>query len=83
MSTHKAGGKTRQHVRPSGKRLGVKISSGQKVATGSVLVRQRGTKIHAGQNVKVGRDHTLFAIKDGFVKFGQKLGKKVVSVTTK
>jgi large subunit ribosomal protein L27 len=83
MSTHKQGGKAAQHVRPSGKRLGVKVGDGQKVTVGSILIRQRGTKVAAGKNVKVGRDHTLFAISEGIVKFGKKLGKKIVSVTEK
>ncbi len=80
MSKHKAAGKTRQHVRPAGKRLGVKVAHGQKVNTSEVLVRQRGTVFAAGKNVKVGRDHTLFATITGIVEFGQKLGKKQVSV---
>jgi large subunit ribosomal protein L27 len=84
MSTNKAGGsKAGQHIRPTGKRLGVKVSGGQKVTSGSVLVRQRGTKITAGKGVKTGRDHTLYAVVKGAVKFGQKLGKKVVSVVSK
>lgn len=70
----------RQQTRPQPKYLGVKVSDGQKVTSGSILVRQRGTKIAAGDNVKVGRDHTLFAIEEGIVKFGQKLGKKRVSI---
>ena len=80
MSTHKASGKAKQHVSPSGKRLGLKVSGGQKVTSGTVLIRQRGTKFSAGDGVKTGRDHTLFSLRDGVVKFGQKLGKKVVSV---
>lgn len=80
MSTHKQGGKAAQHVRPLGKRLGVKAGSGQKVKSGAILIRQRGTKVAAGKNVKVGRDHTLYAIKEGVVKFGKKLGKSMVSV---
>lgn len=80
MSTHKQGGKAAQHVRPSGKRLGTKVGDGQHVTSGSILVRQRGTKVNAGKNVRVGRDHTLFTIKEGVVKFGKKLGKKIVSV---
>lgn len=83
MSTHKAAGKARQHVRPSGKRLGIKTFSGHEVGEGSILIRQRGTKIHAGGGVKVGRDHTLYSVKKGVVKFGKKLGKKVVSVVSK
>lgn len=80
MSKKKAGGKASQHVSPSGKRLGLKISDGQKVTTGNTLVRQRGTKFAAGDGVKVGRDHTLYSVVSGVVKFSQKLGKKVVSV---
>lgn len=80
MAHKKQGGKARQHVRPAGKRLGVKVADGQKVGTGMVLARQRGTKLRAGKNVQVGRDHTLFAVAAGVVKFGQKLGRKIVSV---
>jgi large subunit ribosomal protein L27 len=83
MSTHKAGGKASQHVSPAGKRLGVKVSDGEKVVAGSILVRQNGTKLTAGKNVKVGRDHSLFAAVAGVAKFGQKLGRKVVSVVIK
>lgn len=83
MSTHKAAGKARQHIRPEGKRLGVKRSHGKKVAPGEVLIRQRGTKVGAGRGVRVGRDHTLYAKISGFVKFSQKLGKKIVSVVAK
>lgn len=80
MSTHKAAGKAKQHVSPSGKRLGTKVSGLQKVNSGEVLVRQRGTKIQAGKNVKVGRDHTLYSTIEGIVKFTTKLGKKLVNV---
>jgi len=82
MAHKKAGGKTKQQKRTSGKRLGVKVSHGQSVLTGMILVRQRGTKFRAGDGVQVGRDHTLFAVKKGEVKFGQRLGKKQVSVIT-
>lgn len=80
MSKKKQGGKTSQHVRPSGKRLGVKIVEGQRVKSGSILVRQRGTKIKAGKGVNVGRDHTLFAINEGVVKFRTIGGRKEVSI---
>ncbi len=80
MSTHKAAGKTKQHTSPAGKRLGVKVSHGQKIGSGNVLIRQRGTTIAAGKGVKSGRDHTIFAVLDGTVNFGQKWGKKIVSV---
>jgi len=60
--------------------LGIKASDGEKVTSGSILVRQRGTKIAPGEGVEVGRDHTLFAVKEGVVKFGDKMGKKQVSI---
>ncbi len=63
------------------KRLGVKRSDGQFVSAGNILVRQRGTKIHPGNNVGIGKDDTLFALVDGFVKFERKgRDKKQVSV---
>ncbi len=80
MAKKKAAGKLKQQKRARPKYLGVKVSHGQMVSPGVILVRQRGTKFAAGDGVKVGRDHTLFAIKEGMVKFGQKLGKKQVSV---
>lgn len=83
MAHKKQGGGINQHIRPSGKRLGVKVSDGQMVKSGSILVRQRGTKFDNGDGVKVGADHTLFAIRDGVIHFGQKLGKKRVSVLSK
>ena len=83
MAHKKAGGKTSQHVRPTGKRLGLKISQGQKVSPGMILVRQRGTAVKAGAGVKVGRDHTLFASSEGVTKFSQKYGKKHLSVVSK
>jgi large subunit ribosomal protein L27 len=82
MSTHKAAGKAKQHVSPAGKRLGTKVSHGQKVNGGEILVRQRGTSIGAGKNVKLGRDHTLYAVIEGMVKFSQKLGKKMVNIVS-
>lgn len=80
MSTHKAGGKTVHKSPRPGKRLGVKVSGGQTVKVGSIIVRQRGTKIHAGEGIGVGRDHTLFALKPGVLQFATKLGKKIVRV---
>jgi large subunit ribosomal protein L27 len=80
MSTHKAAGKTKQHVSPAGKRLGVKRTHSQAVVSGEILVRQRGTTFHAGKNVKLGRDHTLYALSDGLVTFSKKLGRKFISV---
>lgn len=80
MSKKKAGGKASQHVSPSGKRLGVKVTHGDAVAPGMILVRQRGIKVSPGRGVKVGRDHTLYAISEGVVNYGQKFGKKIVSI---
>ncbi|MEK7219263.1 MAG: 50S ribosomal protein L27, partial [Patescibacteria group bacterium] len=85
----KAGG-TAKNLRDSNpKYLGIKLSDGQKAQSGSVIVRQRGTVIMAGTNVSTGKDHTLFALKPGTVKFGSKrkisfngatVVKKVVNV---
>ncbi|MCL1832496.1 MAG: 50S ribosomal protein L27 [Oscillospiraceae bacterium] len=77
---HKKGmGSTRNGRDSESKRLGAKRADGQLVLAGNILVRQRGTKIHAGMNVGVGRDHTLFALKDGRVRFERldKTRKKV------
>jgi large subunit ribosomal protein L27 len=65
----KAGGSTRAGRDSKSKRLGVKIYAGQKVNAGTILVRQRGTRIHPGDNVGVGKDYTLFALIDGVVAF--------------
>lgn len=80
MSTHKASGKASQHVSPAGKRLGIKASDGQEVDPGVILVRQRGSKFHAGEGAKLGRDFTVFSVASGVVKFSKKLGKQIVSV---
>lgn len=80
MAKKKQGGKVRQQHQRAGKRLGVKVSGGQAVGPGMVLVRQRGTKFHAGRNVKVGRDHTLYAVESGKVQFKLKHGTSVVAV---
>ena len=72
MAHRKAGG-TAKNLRDSQpKYLGIKLSDGQRAQSGSIIVRQRGTAILAGNNVKTGRDHTLFALKPGTVKFGSK-----------
>ncbi|MCO4321524.1 50S ribosomal protein L27 [Aliidiomarina quisquiliarum] len=71
MATKKAGGSTRNGRDSEAKRLGVKRYGGESVLAGNILVRQRGTKFHAGVNVGVGRDHTLFAKVDGKVSFSQ------------
>ncbi len=69
MAHKKAAGSTRNGRDSESKRLGVKRFGGQAVAAGNILVRQRGTKFHAGVNVGMGKDHTLFATADGVVKF--------------
>lgn len=72
MAHTKAGG-TAKNLRDSKpKYLGIKLYEGQKAQPGSILVRQRGTKIIAGQNVRTGKDHTLYAVKNGAVKFSEK-----------
>ena len=83
MSTHKAGGKASQHVSPAGKRLGPKVSDGESVTKGQTLIRQRGTKFAKGTGVREGRDHGLYSIAEGTVKFSKKLGKQIVSVIAK
>ena len=69
MAHKKAGGSTRNGRDSESKRLGVKRFGGQQVKAGNILVRQRGTRIHAGDNVGCGKDHTLFATADGVVQF--------------
>ena len=69
MAHKKAGGSTRNGRDSESKRLGVKRFGGQAVSAGSIIVRQRGTRFHAGANVGMGRDHTLFALTDGAVRF--------------
>ena len=81
---HKGGGSTKNGRDSNAKRLGIKAANGQAVLAGSIIVRQRGTKIHAGTNVGLGSDDTLFALIDGVVKF-ERLGRdgKKVSVYAK
>ena len=81
MAHKKAGGSSRNGRDSAGQRLGVKLFGGQSVIAGNVLARQRGTKWHAGQNVGTGKDHTLFALINGQVKFNTKAkGRVFVSV---
>lgn len=82
MAKTKQGGKTRQHRNRRGKRLGVKLFGGQKVKTGQIIVRQRGTKIHPGANVGLGRDHTLFATVGGIIFYQRHRGRQLVDVKT-
>ena len=84
MAHKKAGGSTRNGRDSNPKYLGVKRYGGENVDAGNILVRQRGTRFHAGENVGVGRDHTLFALSAGKVKFQERAmpKRKFVSVET-
>ena len=82
MSKTKGGGSTRNGRDSRSQRLGVKRFDGQAVTAGSILVRQRGTRFHPGENVARGSDDTLFATADGLVSFGQRRGRRVVNVLT-
>ena len=73
MAHKKAGGSSRNGRDSAGQRLGVKLFGGQKIAAGNVIVRQRGTEFHPGENVGMGKDHTLFALTDGQVAFKTRL----------
>ncbi len=72
MAHKKAGGSSRNGRDSESKRLGVKIYGGQAIKAGSIIIRQRGTRVHPGVGVGCGRDHTLFALNDGVVKFEKK-----------
>ena len=80
MSKTKGGGSTRNGRDSNAQRLGVKVFDGGKVQAGSILIRQRGTKFHPGQNVGKGSDDTLFATSDGIVKSGFRRGRKLIDV---
>ncbi|BDF93327.1 MULTISPECIES: 50S ribosomal protein L27 [Pseudoalteromonas] len=84
MAHKKAAGSTRNGRDSESKRLGVKRFGGESVLAGSIIVRQRGTKFHAGVNVGIGKDHTIFAKADGKVQFEQKgpLNRKYVSIVS-
>ena len=83
MAQKKGGGSTRNGRDSKPKMLGVKVFGGQAISAGSIIVRQRGTKFHAGNNVGIGRDHTLFSLVDGHVSFGMRgsQNRQVVDVT--
>ncbi|MFG6139432.1 50S ribosomal protein L27 [Halomonas sp. B23F22_10] len=84
MAHKKAAGSTRNGRDSESKRLGVKLFGGQSVAPGNIIVRQRGTKFHAGTGVGIGKDHTLFALDEGVVKFETKgpKNRKFVSIVS-
>ena len=77
MAHKKAGGSSRNGRDSAGRRLGVKKFGGESVLAGNIIVRQRGTKVNPGQNVGMGKDHTLFALIEGQVAFREKSGGKI------
>jgi len=81
MAQKKGGGSTRNGRDSESKRLGVKVYGGQAINAGGIIVRQRGTKVHPGVNVGMGKDHTLFALIDGQVEFGIKGAMKKAQVS--
>ena len=82
MSKTKGGGSTRNGRDSNAQRLGVKTFDGTVVKTGSIIIRQRGTRFHPGRNVGIGRDDTLFALAPGKVKFGFRGGRRLVDILT-
>lgn len=80
MAHKKGGGSSRNGRDTEGKRLGVKAFGGTRVKAGSIIVRQRGTKVHPGSNVGKGKDDTLFATASGYVDFGKHRGRRTVNV---
>ncbi len=80
MSKTKGGGSTRNGRDSNAQRLGVKEFGGTVVTAGSILVRQRGTKFHPGNNVGLAKDDSLFALKDGVVEFGNLRGRRVINI---
>ena len=83
MSKTKAGGSTRNGRDSESKRLGTKVFDGQDISAGSIVIRQRGTKSHPGENVSKGGDDTLFAKVDGVVKYSSRNGRKLVNIIPK
>jgi large subunit ribosomal protein L27 len=82
MSKTKGGGSTRNGRDSQSQRLGVKLFDGQVATAGSIILRQRGTRFHPGENVGRGSDDTLFATADGSVQFGMRRGRRVVNIVT-
>ena len=80
MSKTKGGGSTRNGRDSNAQRLGVKVYGGTAVNAGAIIVRQRGTVFHPGENVGKGSDDTLFALKPGVVEFGERRGRKLINV---
>jgi len=82
MAHKKGGGTTRNGRDSESKRLGVKVYGGQTINAGGIIIRQRGTKVHPGVNVGIGKDHTLFALVDGKVQFISKKGPLARNLVT-
>lgn len=80
MAHVKAAGTTKGNRDSAGKRLGVKIYGGSVVKTGNIIIRQKGTKFHSGEGTKLGKDFTIYAVKDGLVNFKKHIGKTVVEI---
>jgi len=80
MAHKKAGGSSRNGRDSAGRRLGVKKFGGEDVLAGNIIIRQRGTKVHPGRNVGIGKDHTLFALKEGTVSFHKTKTRTTVHV---
>lgn len=82
MAQKKAGGSSRNGRDSNPKMLGVKVFGGELVSAGSIIVRQRGTKFHPGKNVGIGKDHTIYATADGYVKFttGGQFNRSIVNI---
>jgi large subunit ribosomal protein L27 len=80
MSKTKGGGSTRNGRDSNAQRLGVKVFDGTRISAGSIIVRQRGTRVHPGKNVRRANDDSLFALVDGSVKFASRRGRRVVDV---
>ncbi|MBI5449481.1 50S ribosomal protein L27 [Candidatus Gottesmanbacteria bacterium] len=83
MAHIKAGGVAKGNKDSVSKRLGVKIYGGQQAITGNIIIRQKGTKVHPGEGVSMGKDFTIFAVMDGEVAFSTRRGKQFVSVLPK
>jgi len=80
MAHKKSGGTAQANRDSSGKRLGMKIFGGQKAFPGNIILRQRGTKFYPGEGVSLGKDHTIFALKEGLVSFTLKSSKKIINI---
>lgn len=80
MASKKAGGSSKNGRDSRGRRLGVKKFGGEKVIPGNIIIRQRGTKYHIGENVGIGRDHTIFSLAEGKVYFNKKNNRTTVNV---